>query len=838
MKGSEGQEVKELENIIRALADVWPSDRGNVAVAGAQFEEFVEEFDEDIGQLQKLIDLAWKGLKHLYAKDEYFMSIKTATMQAVNTIREYMIKDGDIQVEEFEKACFNMEKSLSGRGESADTLLELDENAPVPNDNDNGGQANEQAEAVSLNDLASFIMALDEDAAAPGELKRLDSMLEQIIAGSEEHVSGPLEMAREMVKRLIDSDSSSPADWLPQISAQIEKAIESESDQTWEEAESVKGEESKAEGGSSGKDSSESEDGAEPELFYIPDDIDVTLIGEFITESTDLLEMAESALLDLEEMPDDDELINKVFRAFHTIKGTSAFMGLEPISEFTHLLETMLSMVREGDLRFDMACADISFESIDVIKQMLTVTETASGGDPLPRPDSYDPLIRVLSEIANENVGPAQALSKEQVNIGKQVAESDPVDTDTDEGSDGKQPEADPAGNGAANTGSKKAKAESSVRVNVGRLDRLIDMIGELVIAHSVVAQDSAIPSHYELQKKVNHTSKILRELQDTSLTLRMVPLDATFHKMNRLVRDVARKAGKKVSLTTYGGDTEIDRNMVDIINEPLVHMVRNAIDHGIEDPEERAKAGKMEKANVWLRASQEGGMVVIEIEDDGRGINKEKVLNKAIEKGLIEPDKKLTDKEIYNLIFLPGFSSADKVTDLSGRGVGMDVVRKSIEQLQGKIDVSSEEGKGTKISLELPFTLAITDGMLVGVGNERFIVPTINIDMAFRAEEKDIFTVFGKSEKISLRGQTVPVVRLHELFDIEDGTEDLTEGTFLIIRNSNKKYALLVDEVIDQQQLVGKSINMMVKTKYISGGAILGDGRVGLILDTASLTQ
>src|SRR5699024_10625372 len=198
----------------------------------------------------------------------------------------------------------------------------------------------------------------------------------------------------------------------------------------------------------------------------------------------------------------------------------------------------------------------------------------------------------------------------------------------------------------------------------------------------------------------------------------------------------------------------------------------------------------------------------------------------------------KLTEKEIYNLIFLPGVSSADKVTDLSGRGVGMDVVRKSIEQLQGKIDVSSEEGKGTKISIELLFTLAITDGMLVRVGSERFVVPTINIDMAFRAEENDIFTVMGKSEKISLRGKTVPVIRLHRLFDIDDGIENMMEGTLLIIRNSNKNYALLVDEVIDQQQLVGKSINMMVKMNHMSGGAILGDGRVGLILDTASLTQ
>jgi two-component system chemotaxis sensor kinase CheA len=363
-------------------------------------------------------------------------------------------------------------------------------------------------------------------------------------------------------------------------------------------------------------------------------------------------------------------------------------------------------------------------------------------------------------------------------------------------------------------------------------------MVGELVIAHSVVAQDNSISDDSDLMKKVNHTSKILRELQDTSLILRMVPLRATFHKMNRLVRDLARKAGKSVKFSTMGEDTEIDRNMVDIINEPLVHMLRNALDHGIEDPKDRVSAGKPETANIWLRAYQEGGKVVIEIEDDGKGINKEKVLAKAIEKGLIEPDKKMTDSEIFSLIFLPGFSSADQVTDLSGRGVGMDVVRRSIEQLQGKVEVSSKQGEGTKVSLEIPFTLAITDGMLVKVGNQRFIVPTINIDMTFRAQDDDIYTVMGETEHVSFRGKSVPVIRLHKLFNIENAIEDLLQGTMLIIKNNNKQYALLLDEVIGQQQLVGKSINMNVKMPHISGGAILGDGRVGLILDTSAVVQ
>jgi two-component system chemotaxis sensor kinase CheA len=361
-------------------------------------------------------------------------------------------------------------------------------------------------------------------------------------------------------------------------------------------------------------------------------------------------------------------------------------------------------------------------------------------------------------------------------------------------------------------------------------------MVGELVIAHSVVAQDQNIPKDSELQKKVNHTTKILRELQDTSLTLRMVPLRATFHKMNRLVRDLSRKAGKPVKFTTSGEDTEIDRNMVDIISEPLIHMLRNSLDHGVETPNERSKTDKDQVANINLSASQEGGKVVIQIKDDGRGIDKDRILSKALEKGLVEPDKKLTDPEIYALIFLPGLSSAEVVTDLSGRGVGMDVVRRSIEQLQGKVEVASELGVGTTITIELPFTLAITDGMLIRVGSERFIIPTINIDMTFRAEDDDLFTVLGDSEQVNFRGKSVPVIRLNRLFDIDDGNENIIEGTLLIIKNNNSRYALLVDEVLGQQQLVGKSINMIATTKHISGGAILGDGKVGLIVDTAAL--
>jgi two-component system chemotaxis sensor kinase CheA len=826
------QLIKDLESIIRLLADVWPADRENVALAGAKFEEVTNNVENNFGQFQKLIELSWLGIKHLYEKDDFFMMVKAATMQAINTIREYVIEDGDIKVDDFQKAYDELEKSLTGGSESADTVIEMDEEKQE--EIRKNGEAKKPApikaepeEEYTLNDLAGFLISLDEESVKGEDLQKLDAIVSYIVKHAEPAVSAPLKEAMAEVEA-----SNGAKGWLQIVSDKTEEAIEIESRGDWdnsepEESEKTDEEVAETEQGEAG-DSSDPD--ISSEVFYIPEDIEIALVGEFITECSELLEMAESALLDLEEKPSDEELINTVFRAFHTIKGTSAFMGLDPISEFTHFVETLLSMVREGELPFDRACADINFESIDILNQMLDVVESAEGGDPLHKPVQYSGMIQVLHAISEEGIEPAKALEKVRGEAEAKGPKTNPVSPVISNAKGGDEED------NIVEKISSKSESESSVRVSVNRLDRLIDMVGELVIAHSVVAQDKAIPKDSELQKKVNHATKILRELQDTSLTLRMVPLKATFHKMNRLVRDLSRKAGKQVKFETSGEDTEIDRNMVDVINEPLIHMLRNSLDHGIEEPDERTKAGKEATAHISLSASQEGGKVVIEIKDDGRGINKDKILKKAIEKGLVDPEKKLSEKEIYNLIFLPGFSSAEKVTDLSGRGVGMDVVRRSIEQLQGKVDVESELGEGTTITIELPFTLAITDGMLVRVGTERFIVPTINIDMTFRAQESDLFTMMGDSEQVNFRGHSVPVIRLHNLFEINGAIESLLEGTLMVIKNNNRRYALLVDEVIGQQQLVGKSIHMLTKMSHISGGAILGDGRVGLILDTSAL--
>ncbi len=862
MSNRENKTTEKLSEIIRGLADVWPNDRDNVATAGAQFEEVIEELDQPGVQLKKLIDLAWAGLKHLFQEDDYFLSVKNSTMQAVNIIREYLLNEGNIPVEEFEKARTQLEKSLTGEGESADSVIELDveksqeldqiaedveesasetemdEDSSAGKESDTNSERNPESpeDESTLDDLASCLIAIDPGDEDSEGLKELRSMIQEQMERSSGRLRELLEQAQKKIEQVY-SDSDEPSDeWLTFVSSKIEEAIEVKSDQEWAEDTA----EAESETDDNGNEVSCEVNEDQPEEFVIPEDTDLDMIQEFVTECNDLITSSESALLDLESTPDDEELINTVFRGFHTIKGTSAFMGLDPISEFTHSAETLLSMVRDGELKFDTACADICLESVDILKKLIGQVESASGGDPLPLPDGADRMQKILDLVCNEGVKPSKALDSESPEnevhspdaAGKNAAEEL-----SSEGEQSMEPKSVPQ-NGKAQNTSKKAEGEATVRVNVGRLDRLIDMVGELVIAHSVVAQDSSIADKPELSKKISHASKILRELQDTSLTLRMVPMRPTFQKMNRLVRDLSRKAGKKVKFSAVGEETEIDRNMVDVINEPLVHMLRNAIDHGIEDPDSRKSSGKEDSANVWLRAYQEGGKVVIEIEDDGRGIDKEKVLKKAVEKGLVESGKSLTDKEIYKLIFLPGFSSADQVTDLSGRGVGMDVVRRSIEQLQGKVDVDSELGVGTKISIELPFTLAITDGMLVKVGSERFIIPTMNIDKTFRATQDDIFTIMGDVEQVHYMERTIPVIRLHQLFTIHQAVEDLENGTLLVIKNDNRRYALLVDEVIGQQQLVGKSIDMNVKMPHVSGGAILGDGQVGLILDTATVFQ
>jgi two-component system, chemotaxis family, sensor kinase CheA len=593
----------------------------------------------------------------------------------------------------------------------------------------------------------------------------------------------------------------------------------------------------------------------------LPPDADPYFIGEFITESRENIEAAEAALLSLETDPEDSEAINTVFRAFHTVKGISMWLGLARLADLAHHAESLLSRAREREIRCTGGYADLALRSVDMLKELISVVQGALERDgALPVPEGYDELLRVLTDPEAAGVTSEQAahaaprLGDILVAEGKaerEMVEAVAAASDDPIGMALVKSEAASLADvaGALRTQQRIANAESgaggqapesSVRVRTDRLDGLIDMIGELVIAHSMVAQDESVldGARHELLRKVSHTGKIVRELQDLSLSMRMVPLKATFQKMTRLVRDLAQKGGKVINLVTEGDDTEIDRNMVDVINDPLMHMVRNACDHGVETPDVREAAGKPAAGTVRLSAYHSGGSVVIELRDDGRGLSRRRIVEKAVSRGLIEPDRELSDAEVFNLIFEPGFSTAEKVTDISGRGVGMDVVKRKIEAVRGRIDIASEEGKGSTFALRLPLTLAITDGMLVRVGAERYIIPTVNIHLSFQPEPSAVSTVAGGGEMVRLREELMPIFRLHRLFGVPEAETDPACGLLVVVDDGKRRCAILVDELLGKQQVVAKSLGAGLKTEGITGGAILGDGRVGLILDPAEIVM
>lgn len=597
-----------------------------------------------------------------------------------------------------------------------------------------------------------------------------------------------------------------------------------------------------------------------PAVDRLPDDADRDLLPDFITESVECVTNSEAALLQLEANPSDEEAVNTVFRAFHTVKGTSAFLGLTRIAAFAHEAESLLSRVRDKEIAYTRGCADLSLRSADMLKDLLNVVESALNGDGrMPVPQGYAELLEALA-------GYDPAIHADGVSIASRsagddifpIADAAPTSVAATVGdlrlaTTGEHPIAAavaPSAShpvAAANTSNNAVttnNADATIRVRTDRLDRLIDMVGELVIAQSMIAGDESFGdgTQHELLRKVTHAGKIVRELQDLSMSMRMVPLRPTFQKLARVVRDTATKAGKSVQFVTEGDDVEIDRTMVDRLGDPLVHMVRNAVDHGVEPPHERTGNGKTATGVVRLHAYHASGNVVVELIDDGRGLNRDKLVKKAIEKGLIESDKGMSDSEVYSLIFAPGFSTAEKITDISGRGVGMDVVRRNLEAIRGRIDITSTLGKGTTFAIRLPLTLAVTDGMLVRVGEERFIIPLTHIHMSFRPEPSMISTVVGKGEMVLLRGELMPVVRLHRLFDVDNAVQSPLDGLLMIVGDGHKRTALLVDELLGQQQVVAKTLgDGLGKVEGVSGGAILGDGRVGLILDvneTLALAQ
>jgi two-component system chemotaxis sensor kinase CheA len=394
----------------------------------------------------------------------------------------------------------------------------------------------------------------------------------------------------------------------------------------------------------------------------------------------------------------------------------------------------------------------------------------------------------------------------------------------------------------AAPAASPKVRESSSIRVSTEKVDRLIDLVGELVIAQSMAAQILAafhagrLP---ELQEAFDGIERRTRELQERVMGIRMLPVGTVFSRFPRLVHDLSAASGKQITLEMTGEDIELDKGVVERLSDPLTHLVRNAIDHGIEPSTERHAAGKQEQATVWLRAFHQGGNVIVEVADDGRGLDTSRIRKKAIERGLLAGGDALEEREIQALIFEPGFSTAEQVTDLSGRGVGMDVVKRSVEGLNGSVSIESEAGHGTRIRMRLPLTLAILDGLLLRVAAERYVLPLTQILESIRPHREQCKEAAGRGEVVVVRGEPVALVRMHRLFGVSGAVTDPSQGLVVLVEHQGHRMALLVDELLGQQQVVIKSLEAHFrKVDGVAGATILGDGRAALILDVAGLAQ
>jgi two-component system chemotaxis sensor kinase CheA len=544
---------------------------------------------------------------------------------------------------------------------------------------------------------------------------------------------------------------------------------------------------------------------------------DPELLGDFILESREHLATIESQLLTLEGDPSAPEALNSIFRGFHTIKGLAGFLELWDVQQLAHETETVLDRARSSQWALTQDAFDAILESADYLRRWLMHLESTMQGQPSQQPPPNDRLIRRIRALTADSLEDGQP-AVELAHMAAAV-EAPPV-------AEASAPVAEPT---------RHRNETMAVKVDTAKLDYLVDMAGEMVIAESLVRHDPELSTvkSQALQRKLAQMTRITAELQKTAMAMRLVPIGPLFRRMSRLVRDLSRQFGKQVQMETEGEEIELDRTIVEELSDPLMHMVRNAMDHGIEVPADRVACGKNPVGRLLLKAQHLSGQVVIEISDDGRGLDASKIKAKAVQKGLIAAEKELSESETFNLIFLPGFTTAAQVTNVSGRGVGMDVVRRHIEKLRGRIEIRSSVGRGSAFLLKLPLTLAIIDGLVVGVGGERYIMPLLAVREMFRPTAETIWTVQQNAEMALVRGTLLPVFRLYRRFGVKPRSTEPTESVIVVAEVEGACYCLLVDELIGKQEVVIKSLGETFSgVTGIAGGAIMGDGRVGLILD------
>lgn len=645
----------------------------------------------------------------------------------------------------------------------------------------------------------------------------------------------------------------------------------------------------------------------------------------FFEEADELLADMEQHLLELDPQDPDNESLNAIFRAAHSIKGGAGTFGFSVLQETTHLLENLLDDARGGNMALSGDIINLFLETKDVMQEQLDAYKSSVE----PDQSSYEYICQALRQLALESkngAAPAETaapapvaesapaataavassghlrveiknlkeseqnlLAEELGNLGQIVEKSWDNGTlsvtlattvDQDDISAvmcfivepdqiaispvaapeapiaaapavESAPEAAPVAAAAASQPKAPAKKEKAparnntesgtIRVAVGKVDQIINLVGELVITQSMISQFSSLldPSVCgDLLNSMGQLERNARDLQEAVMSIRMMPMEYVFSRFPRLVRDLAGKLDKKIELGLVGSSTELDKSLIERIVDPLTHLVRNSLDHGIEPTEVRRQKGKSEIGHITISAEHQGGNIVIEIKDDGAGLNRTKILAKAQSQGMDIPDN-ISDDDVWKLIFAPGFSTAEQVTDLSGRGVGMDVVRRNIQEMGGHIEIESVADKGSTFRILLPLTLAILDGMSVRVGEEIFILPLNAVMESLRVQKDALHPMGGSEFVLQVREEYLPLIELHRVFDVKNAHEEITESIAVVVQSAGRRFALLVDQLIGQQQVVVKNLERNYrKVDGISAATILGDGSVALIVDVASMPQ
>ena len=576
---------------------------------------------------------------------------------------------------------------------------------------------------------------------------------------------------------------------------------------------------------------------------------DADLLREFCNEASELLSDIEQGLLTLEARPQDKETLNAIFRAFHTFKGGAGMLKLLPIQHMTHQLESILDKARRNQLTVDANVVSLILQAADgvsnAVNDMLTALSTSQerafinfnshailanvarvlNGDSVVVHDA-------VKQSTPSNEAPNSLAGKEQSTV---TQDMELTRTVWEKSADIPPTEDD------ALIQTMNNSADTNIKVGARKLDELIDLVGELMIAQSMVTQHEIAKNLADdgWERAVLQLSRITKELQRTTMLVRMVPVFNTFKKMTRLVRDLSAQQNKLVDLVLVGESLELDRSIVDALAVPLAHMIRNAVGHGIEQPDERTANGKSERGRIVLSAFQRGGSFVIQISDDGRGLSRGKIRDKAIAKGLITQDQVVADADLFDFIFNAGFSTVTNITDVSGRGVGMDVVKQSMSSLRGTVDLESEDGLSTQITITLPLTLAIIDGLVVLVGRERYILPALMVRECLRPTPEMLGLTSTQGEVVRIRDQLIPIVKLSNHFHIADAVSNPCQGILVVVETGRQQIALMADQILDKQELVIKSLGASFQQQtLLSGASVMSDGLVSCILNLDALAE